>query len=108
MSSGGAWATAAHVALADIELDLVNSPRRWENGKAQVLSTGIQLHSRTEARGPAGKLPSMAGLQSSVHRFAVSVLMCDTLIYSPEIMTQGKENVKNPEEQRLLRRAGIL
>lgn len=64
-----------------------------------------------EAQGPARKLPPVAVPKSSVHRFAVSVLMCDTLIYNPGIMTQGneaKENVKNSEGQRLLRRAGIL
>lgn len=80
-------------------------------GEAQVLSTGTQLYPHTEAQRPARKLlPFVAVLQSSGHRFAVSVLMCDTLIYSPGIMTQGtvaKENVKNSEGQRLLRRAGI-
>lgn len=80
-------------------------------GKAQVLNTRTQLHSHTEAQGPARKLPSVTVPQSSRHRSAVSLLMCDTLVYSPGIVTQGsvaKENVKNSEGQRLLRRAGIL
>ena len=56
-----------------------------------------------QLQGPAGKLPPVAVPQSSVHRFAVSVLVCDTLIYNPGITTQGnvaKENVKNSEGQR--------
>lgn len=76
-----------------------------------MLRTGTQLHPHTEAQVLAGKLPSVAVPQSPEHRSAVSVLLCDTLIYSPGIMTQGsvaKENVKNSEGQRLLGRARIL
>lgn len=48
--------------------------------------------------------------QSSTHRFAAPMLICNILLYSPGIVRQGnvaKENYKNPEGQRLLRRAGI-